>query len=60
MAQLSGGGPPLTRLCTDGSAHLEQCTQCRAYWEVNLREAHVISEAEARADWSAAFPAPPA
>ena len=42
--------PPPSRIATsaDGWAFLHRCGECGAYWEFNVREAHVIGEAEAR------------
>jgi hypothetical protein len=36
-------------------AALHRCAACGAYWEINEREAHVISEEEARTSFPTTF-----
>lgn len=54
--------PPLVRLgAGEGPIFLYRCADCAAYWEENLREAHVVTEDSARLSFPQAFPlAPPA
>jgi len=53
----SGTWPPPARIAQskDGWSFLHLCEICGTYWEFNLREAHPISEAEARAAYPDAF-----
>ena len=47
--------PPLEELGhATGPIILYRCTECSAFWEETLREAHVVSEAEARKTYPAA------
>ena len=59
MAHLSGGGDVVVHLASHASGWttLRRCRRCGAYWEANTREAHVIPEAEARAEYPEAFTA---
>ncbi len=45
--------PPPARVAAHASgwSFLHRCEACGAYWEFNVREAHVISEAEARQNY---------
>ena len=54
---LSSQWPPPTRISTHatGWAFLHRCAECDSYWEFNVREAHAISEAEARQSYPEAF-----
>lgn len=54
---LSSRWPPPARIAAaaDGWAFLHLCDECGAYWEFNVREAHVIDETEARQSYPAAF-----
>ena len=40
---------------SQGPIFLHRCEHCGTYWEVNLREAHIISEEEARAKFPQVF-----
>ena len=41
----------------EAHAHLHHCDSCNSWWEFNEREAHVISEHEARNTFPAYFQA---
>ncbi len=45
---LTGQSPPVRIGVAKGPIFLYHCERCGAYWLVTLREAHVISEEEAR------------
>lgn len=49
--------PPPARIAVskDGWAFLHKCDVCGTFWEFNAREAHPISEAEARRGYPQAF-----
>lgn len=48
--------PPMKYLgSATGPVLLYRCSVCGSYWEETLREAHVISEAEARETYPDAF-----
>ena len=51
---LSGSWPPPRQVAAqpEGPIFLHVCDRCGSWWEVNLREAHVIDAAEAREKWS--------
>jgi hypothetical protein len=55
---LSGRYPPPTciGIIAEGWAFLYRCEACGSYWIFNLREAHIISAAEARDLCPAPFP----
>lgn len=54
---LSAAWPPPEHVAENIAMHadLHHCNACGAYWIFNEREAHVISEYEARADFPHAF-----
>ncbi len=54
---LSSRWNPPTKVFTSVSSHarLARCRLCGAWWQESEREAHVISEAEARATFSGYF-----
>ena len=56
-AALRGMAQPLVKVAThkSGCAALYRCIKCGAWWEEQLREAHVISESEAQTEYSSAF-----
>jgi hypothetical protein len=55
-AALRGMQTPLVKLGASlGPIFLYRCNVCGSYWEENLREAHVISEAEARESFPDVF-----
>ena len=57
QSALSHGGSPLSMLGESIPLHarLKRCHECGSYWIENEREAHVIPEAEARADFPDTF-----
>lgn len=61
-ASLRGmASPPLRELGhATGPVFLYQCAECSALWEENLREAHVITEAEALRTYPETVFKPPA
>ncbi len=53
---LSGLWPPPREVAVSpGPIFLYLCDRCHSYWEINLREAHVISEKQARETFPQAF-----
>ena len=47
--------PAYVMTSVEAHAHLHHCGVCGSWWEFNEREAHVISEHEARSTFSAYF-----
>ena len=48
---------PVVSVIEEGPVLLRRCRRCGAWWEENLREMHVVNEAEARRTFPDAFPA---
>lgn len=47
--------PAFVTTSSEAHAHLHHCAACGSWWEFGEREAHVISEDEARSTFAAYF-----